>query len=115
MFGSIAGVLIAFCANLISAPWGLMRGLGLPASLALGAVLGCMLGTLIGCMVGSVLSVFPHNVQAGRLSGNKVALAVQVLEQSSEKNAVIAIMQEFGAVMTVEAEGAAEATKRLSR
>jgi hypothetical protein len=99
--GSIAGVLVAMCARVMSPPWELLPELGMLGSLALGAVLGRMCGTLIGCVVASVVSSFPRNLWKGRLARNQVAITVQVQAQSPEKNAIRAIMQEFGTVVTV--------------
>ncbi len=104
--GSIAGVLIALCATVTSPPWGLLRDLSMLGSLALGGILGCMCGTLIGCVVASVLSSCPPKVRGGRrLAGNQMAIDVQVPEQSPEKDAVRAIMEKFGAVVTVKGQG----------
>lgn len=101
---TIAGVLIAMCTSLMSAPPGVLRELGMLGSLSLGAVFGCMCGTLIGCVAASALSSVHRNVHKEKLSRNQVALAVQVPEQSPAKDNVRAIMQEFGAVVTVEGE-----------
>jgi hypothetical protein len=103
--GSIAGLLIILYALVLSPPWGQLRNLGMLGSLALGSILGYMCGTLIGCVVASSLSFFSRNVPEGRLAERKVAISVQITEQFPDKEAVRAIMQEFGAVVTLKEHG----------
>jgi len=100
-FGAIAGAITALFIIAVSPPWEFLRGFGMFSSFCLGAVLGCMSGTLIGAVVGSALS--SCNVREGRLSGNKVVIAAQLLEESPDKQSVAAIMRDCGAAdVTVE-------------
>jgi len=102
--GATAGAVFLVCANLLSPPWGLLRGLGFFTSLGVGAVLGCMLGSLVGCVVGSAVAQLYKSARTneGKLTSNKNVIVVQVPEQSPKVQAVRTILQEYGAAVTEE-------------
>jgi hypothetical protein len=96
--GAAAGIVIAFCADIVSPSWGILRSLGLVTSLGAGAVLGCMLATLIGAIVGSFLSEVPGNVRNEKLADGTVIISVKVPVGSSETQAINTRMQDCGAL-----------------